>query len=106
MTAFPSRPARAAEVVEIPREVARDALLRLMSEISQDCWGTGWLGGTELSLWRVMCGTSTSRTWTASEKDITTMRVLSAALGEWPDPAGAREDSWVPLAHMEKIAKV
>ena len=35
-------------------ELARDALLRIMRDISEDCWCAGWLTDLEFTLWNAV----------------------------------------------------
>lgn len=64
----------------------QEALYRLMSDISEDCWCAGWLIGNEYTLWEMVADPAAERRYgqgQVSERDIQAMREISAEIGGW-----------------------
>lgn len=83
-------------------------LARLMSDISEDCWFAGWMGGLEFSLWQIMQNPDDRMHGMAlaSIEDIERLRALSDEIGAWPawcndlgpdDAIDGLYLKWVPL---------
>lgn len=89
------------DMVWIPREIARNALLAILGEFSEESWCAGWMHGLEVGVWAVLQGDRPNDYGqsTLSESDQKSLRLLSEALGEWPlwDDE-SHEPTWLPLA--------
>jgi hypothetical protein len=86
------------DTVQVPREVARRALMSFMSDLSEDCWCATWLGGTERDLWHMMqAGGGDDGAWQVSREQAALLRTLADALQEWPSGFDPWETGWLSL---------
>lgn len=86
------------DLVSIPRDVARDALADIMSEISENDWAAGWMSGTEDGVFARLVGHERGKNWTWTDARRERLLVIARAIGEWPNPDG---EGWVALSVME-----
>ncbi len=81
-------------------------LLRLMSDLSEDCYAAGWLIGCEVTLWDFVTRNQPGD-WGGgfvAQEDINSLRRLSAACGgwwHWPD--GADDKQFVTLEEWTEL---
>jgi len=65
-------------------ELARDMLVRMMRNISEDCWCAGWMHDLEFTLWDAMKTGNVDFGWgTVAERDLIRMRRLHELAGGW-----------------------
>ena len=86
---------------------ARQYMLSLMSEISEECYCAGWEGGLEFSLWSLITDDLESGFGQCDRGDIQShldmIKLLSDRLGGWwiwnpdDDCDWAKVNTWVPL---------
>ena len=62
------------------QRITADLLRKLMSEISEEYWCAGWLGGLEHVLWDVVTG---KRTDICTPEEIEQLKYLSEKCGGW-----------------------
>jgi len=62
------------------QEITADLLRKLMSEISEEYWCAGWLGGLEYMLWDTVTG---KRKDICSLEEIEQLKYLSEKCGGW-----------------------
>lgn len=65
-------------------ELARDTLLRMMQDFSEDCWCAGWLMDLEFTLWVGMKAGKMESGWDfVKERDLIRMKYLHELAGGW-----------------------
>lgn len=64
-------------------ELVRDALLRLMCDLSEDCWCAGWLHGLEFTLWKAVTTGKTNFGFGIKESDLIRLKHLHQIAGGW-----------------------
>jgi hypothetical protein len=65
-------------------ELVREALLRMMSDLSEDCWCAGWLQNLEFTLWEAMNSGNKELGWGGvAERDFARMKHLHEMAGGW-----------------------
>lgn len=65
-------------------ELARDTLLRMMRDMSEDCWCAGWMMNLEFTLWDAMQAGKADLGWgMVKEGDLIRMRCLHELAGGW-----------------------
>lgn len=94
-------------MAEKTQEYAKELLLRLMEEISEDHYCAGWMHDLEFSLWRMTQGGPTAYGMYPVEPEIVErLRTLSADAGGWfrfvgkgldSGPAFIATDEWLPI---------
>jgi hypothetical protein len=91
-------------------ELAKDTLLRMMSDFSQDYWCAGWLSGLEFTLWDAMRNGPMDSEWEQlEERDLNRMKSLHELAGGWwiwdDNEIGNRfvtTDEWLKIYSQEK----
>jgi hypothetical protein len=80
-------------------ELARDTLLRMMREISEDCWCAGWLTDLEFTLWSAVTTGKMESGWgVEEERDLLRMKYLHELTGGWWIWAsGEQRERFVPM---------
>lgn len=93
-------------------------LALLMSDISEDCFYVGWVGGLEYTLWGMTIDPSKNQfgVHDVPLSEIEKVKALSHEIGEWPvwaddDELGAVDIDglwlkWLPLDEWEKTYSV
>jgi hypothetical protein len=66
-----------------PEELVREALLQLMSDISEDCWCAGWLLDLEFFLWEAITTGKSDFGWGLSEPELARLKHLHQMAGGW-----------------------
>lgn len=80
-------------------EDAATRLRDLMSEISEECWCAGWMGGLEYSLWRVIeNGPITYGRSDVSQSEVDELRRLHEKSGGWWFFHDEHGETFVPRA--------
>jgi hypothetical protein len=65
-------------------ELARETLLRMMCDFSEECWCAGWLSGLEFTLWNgVTTGRMGSGWFAVNERELARMKYLHELAGGW-----------------------
>jgi hypothetical protein len=65
-------------------ELARETLLRMMRDMSDDCWCAGWMRDLEFTLWDIVRGGSRRFGLSMLEdRDLARMRFLHKLTGGW-----------------------
>jgi hypothetical protein len=65
-------------------ELARETLLRMMRDISEDCWCAGWLSGLEFTLWNAVTTGKMESGWgVVEDRDLLRMKYLHELTGGW-----------------------
>lgn len=65
-------------------ELAKDTLLRMMADFSEDNWCASWLNDLEFTLWESMMTGSRTFGWgRIEERDLVRMRSLHELAGGW-----------------------
>lgn len=62
------------------QKITADLLRKLMSEISEEHWCAGWLGGLEYTLWDAVVG---KRKDICSSEEVEQLKYLSGKCGGW-----------------------
>lgn len=85
--------------------MARAALLRLMSDLSEEHWSAGWLVDTEFSLWQA-CQVGGSYVWSFDPlgDDVVTRLCELRALagGWWTWPHGSNVEVFISIDEMTR----
>ena len=82
------------------------ALARLMSEISEDCYAAGWMGGLEFALWAIVQGEAQPEygEYVVLPEQVERLRYLSSRIGGWVAWSDeARGEIFVPMAQWERM---
>jgi hypothetical protein len=64
-------------------ELVRETLLRMMEDISEDCWCAGWLQDLEYTLWRAVITGNLDFGWGMQERELTRLKHLHEMAGGW-----------------------
>jgi len=65
-------------------ELVGDALLRLMSDLSEDCWCAGWMTDLEFTLWEAMRTGGRELGWGGiGDRDLARLKHLHELAGGW-----------------------
>jgi len=65
-------------------ELAKDALVGMMRDISEDCWCAGWLNGLEFTLWDAVTTGEMEVGWgTVETRELVRMKFLHELVGGW-----------------------
>ena len=65
-------------------ELARDALAKTMSDISEECWFAGWMKGNEVALWTSLkTGDREYGATEIQESDLARLKHLHELAGGW-----------------------
>jgi len=65
-------------------ELAKETLLRMMRDISEDCWCAGWLTDLEFTLWNAVTTGKMESGWgIVEERDLLRMKHLHELSGGW-----------------------
>ena len=65
-------------------ELVREALLRMMSDLSEDCWCAGWMTDLEFTLWEALTTGARELGWDGiEERDLSRLKHLHAMAGGW-----------------------
>ena len=65
-------------------ELAKETLLRMMRDISEDCWCAGWLTDLEFTLWNAVTTGKMGSGWgVVEERDLLRMKYLHELTGGW-----------------------
>ena len=91
-------------------ELAKDTLLRMMEDFSQDYWCAGWLSGLEFTLWDAMTNGPEDSEWEQlEERDLKRMKSLHEQVGGWwiwdDNEVGNRfvtTDEWLKIYAQKK----
>lgn|ERR1700687_5616950 len=74
-----------------------------MSELSEEGWYAGWMGGLEYALWRaVLEGPTRYGHLDINEGHILRLRALSGQCAGWIVFDEETEETWLPLAEWER----
>jgi hypothetical protein len=86
-------------------ELAKDMLLQLIRDTSEECWCAGWLVDLEFILWDAMLTGKANFGWgAANERYLIRMRYLhELAGGWWTLPKGEEFERFVPTEEWLKI---
>ena len=92
-------------------ELVREALLRMMEDISEDCWCAGWLQDLEFTLWTAVITGNLDFGWGMQERELTRLKHLNEMAGGWwiwaDEEKGRRfvsTEEWLKI-YAEKTAK-
>jgi len=64
-------------------ELVREALLRMMSDLSEDCWCAGWLHDLEFTLWTATMTGNKNWGFGMRECDLLRLKHLHEMAGGW-----------------------
>jgi hypothetical protein len=64
-------------------ELVREALLRMMLDLSEDCWCAHWMYGLEFTLWKAMLTGKASPGFGMRECDLIRLKHLHEMAGGW-----------------------
>lgn len=90
------------QVSSFIREILREWMLSTMSDISEDHYAAGWMGGLEVSLWSAVQRLPEPTKYgmgTIDVKRLEKLKAVSEYLGEWTDG-----DDFIPLTEWKNKA--
>jgi hypothetical protein len=92
-------------------ELVREALLRIMEDLSEDCWCAGWLKDLEYSLWTAVITGNLDFGWGMQERELARLKHLHEMAGGWWIWSDGEEhrrfvttEEWLGI-YAEKMAK-
>jgi hypothetical protein len=92
-------------------ELVRETLLRMMEDISEDCWCAGWLNDLEFTLWKAVLTGKTNLGFGMPESDLIRLKHLHEMADGWWIWADDEEnrrfvstEEWLKI-YAEKMAK-
>ena len=74
-------------------ELVKEALLRMMLDLSEDCWCAHWLHNLEFTLWEAMMTGKTSLGFGVRDCDLARMKHLHEMAGGWWIWTGGEEEN-------------
>jgi hypothetical protein len=87
-------------MVQVPRFIAKRALVDLLAMGSERDWCAAWMEGTSDGSFAAIVGNDRGKNWSFCQAHRDEIGALVLALGEWP---GDGDDAdWVPLSAMEE----